>query len=193
MKTIPLMAAVLVAAGLAPHRSAFAQETPPAQPPPVEIPEEKAPPPQAPPSDYAVGEAPAPVERTFPKKSDKVWKALLAALADANVPVESADEANGYLKTQLIIFEYTRFGDVATPPPIMNLKRPIRQLIKLNQGKFSIEVTLTPQHRKSLMAIRAYIEESAYLASEGRRIWVERWSNGTIEKYIFDRIEKALK
>lgn len=148
---------------------------------------------ELPPSGYAAGDPPAPVERTLKARPKKVWAAILEALEAAEIPVEAADPANGYLKTQLIIFEYTRFGNVATPPPTMSLERPIRQLIRLNQGKFSVEIQTAPAKGGTLVSVRAYIEEHAPHVGLGRRIWVERYSNGTIENYVFERIEKALR
>jgi hypothetical protein len=150
-------------------------------------------PPLKPPSAYAVGDKPPAVEKVLSGRPKKVWSAILAALQEAQVPVETSDEQTGYLKTQLIHFDHTRFSGVATPPPQITLERPIRQFMGLNKGNFSIEVQVAKAKGGTSVSIQPYIEEHAFNVTEDRRLWVERYSNGTIEKYFFERFEKALK
>lgn len=161
------------------------QATPPADPNDL--------PPLKPPSAYAVGEKPPAVEKLLSARPKKVWAGILEALKEAEVPVETADETTGYLKTQLIHFDHTRFSSVATPPPKISLERPIRQFMGLNKGNFSIEVQIVKAKGGTLVSIQPYIEEHAVNVVEERKLWVERYSNGTIEKYFFERFEKALK
>jgi len=186
--TVVLAAAWIVWAAIP---CARAQET---APPPAPASEVEPLPDQRPPSEYAVGVKPPPVDKTFKHGKKKVWKAVLAVLQETEVGVETADEESGYLTMKLIWFDDRRFGgNVATPPPDATKERPIGQKITLAQGHFSIEVQLAPVKGGTLVSIRPYIEERAHHLTEDRRIWVERYSNGRIEQYFFERIAKALK
>jgi len=146
-----------------------------------------------PPSAYAVGERPPAKDKVFDAKPAKVWAAILKALADADVPVESSDEAAGSIQTRLISFDHTRFYDVATKPPLMTPERPIWQVLRLNQGWFSAEIHMTKDKAGTSVGVRAYIEELGRDVVSLRKLHVERFSNGRIEDYFFAKFAESLK
>lgn len=199
MRSIALavvLGSVLALAGaIAPAQQPDAPSAAPQQPPsggdqpPAAQPE---PPPSLPPSAYAVGDPPPPVEKSYRKKPAKVFEALMSVLKETEVPIETSDAATGYVKSQLLAFDYKRFYNVATPPPDLTKERPIRQRMGLNSGWFSIEAQIAKAEGGSHVTMQAYIEERAFNAKEGRMLNVQRWSNGTIEKYFYDRIDQAL-
>ena len=80
---------------------------------------------------------------------------------------------------------------MATEPPPPSRKRPIRQWTHLNRGRYSLEILVLPDE-KTRVSIRVYIEERGYHVGEAVRLWVERHSNRTIEKFFFERLEQAL-
>jgi hypothetical protein len=173
------------------------QAQPPAgQTPPVDAnsPEGQSVEPEVlPPSAYAEGERPAAREKVYDAKEAKVWAAIVDVLKKTDVPVASADEAAGVLKSELLEFEFKRFFDVATRPPAMTRERPIYQAIHLNQGWFSIEVHLAKAKKGTNVSIRAHIEEAARDLVHMKRVRAERYSNGKIEDSFFAKIDEALK
>ncbi|MBI3451023.1 MAG: hypothetical protein HY049_19180 [Acidobacteria bacterium] len=146
-----------------------------------------------PPSAYAEGERPPAKTKLYDARPAKVWAAIQAALAAAEVPVESADEAAGAVKTRLILFQSARFYDVAMPPPRFTRERPVYQIIHLNQGWFSIDVQVEKAKGGTSVSVRAYIEENAHDLLNARKLRAERYSNGKIEDYFFARFDDALK
>jgi hypothetical protein len=172
-----------------PEAPAAPPQPPAGDQPPAAQPEA---PPSLPPSAYAVGDPPPPVEKTYRKKPMKVFEALMSVLKEMEVPVETSDAATGYVKSQLLAFDYKRFYDVATPPPELTKERPIRQRVGLNSGWFSIEAQIARAKGGSHVTLQAYIEERAFNAKEGRMLHVQRWSNGRIEKYFYDKMDQAL-
>ena len=150
-------------------------------------------PPIGPPSSYAVGEKPQPVERSYERRMPRVWKEVVRAVQEAGIEIEIADEASGYLKTKLMSFDGKRFRDVATPPPPLTRERPIRQWVHLNRGQFSVEIAVRKGPEGTIVAVQPYVEEAAGEITTGRKLWVERYSNGTIERYFLDLFDKGLK
>lgn len=145
-------------------------------------------------SYYAAGKKPAPVERTFSKRTRKVWKAILEALEEAEVAIEEEDREAGIIRTRLRVFgpPKTRWGNVALHPPEITMERPIVQRRGLNSGKFSLVITMKETPEGTTVSIEPYIEELARHLAQQRKIAVERYSNGTLEKFFFERIDGIL-
>ncbi len=150
-------------------------------------------PPQRPPSEYMPGERPAPKEKIYDGRIKKIWAALLQVLAADGVLIEASDQAAGSIKTQLTDFVAARFGRVALPPPPRTKDYPIVQFRSLDNGHFSLEILVSKIKGGARVTIRPYIEGRAMHAKEGRGIWIERLSNGTIEDYYFAKLDESLK
>ncbi|HXI03598.1 MAG TPA: hypothetical protein VNI57_10520 [Candidatus Saccharimonadales bacterium] len=150
--------------------------------------------PDLPPSAYAFGEKPAPVEKVYKVRTKKVWKKLHEMLEAEQVPILSEDSNTGLVQTDFKIFDEMKgpFRDVATPPRTASRTWPIRQWVHLDRGRYKLEILVTPDD-KTRVSIRSYIEERAFHIGADQRIWAERYSNGTIEKYFFDKLDKILE
>jgi hypothetical protein len=146
------------------------------------------------PSTWAVGDPPAPVERVFDKRVRKVWQALVQAVEETGFPIEVADKEAGYLKTKLSLFGREQgWRRVATKPPAVSLERPLQQRMGLNSGRFFLEAAIGRVPEGTVVSLRAYIEEEARHLQERRKIWAERYSNGTIENIFLDKTQEILK
>ncbi len=144
-----------------------------------------------PPSYYAFGDPPPPVEKVYEQSLRKVWSAVTKILKREDLPLEAEDREKGHLKTELIEFR-RRWGNVATPPPDISLERPILQGRGVNSGRFSLEIRVIETPEGTLVSIRPYIEELARHLKQQRKIWVERYSNGKIERYFIERFDEIL-
>jgi hypothetical protein len=146
-----------------------------------------------PPSDYVKGEAPAPVEKVYRKKPSKVWKKLVQLLEREGLTASTLDEASGAIQTELKIFDEVKgpFRNVATKPQVASRNYPIRQFVSLSRGRYSLQIQVTPDDR-TRVSIHAYIEERAFHIGESVKLWAERHSNGTIEKYFFDKLDQEV-
>jgi hypothetical protein len=158
-------------------------------------------------SDPEDGGAPAPGEepeiapqlvspyqtRIYRIKPKKLWKTLLEHLEAAGYPPEEVDEATMTVKTSFVDFDQQDYSEQVTdPPPYLSPKYPILQMVRVREGKVSLEGMVSKEKRRSTLKLRARILVQGVDRRRGIRVLTDRRSSGVIESEFLRRLEDGL-
>lgn len=207
--TAALLLAVLVTAAWSGCRPAIARQEPPDEGPPGGPLPERTPAAAAAPREGESGEeAPAQgsagsqvppeqqsafVVRVYKVRPAKLWKGLLESLKAEGHPPEAVDEATRTVKTSFVEFKQDDYPlQVAEPPPTLGGGYHIVQMIKVRQGKMSLEGVVTPTKEGTELKVRARILVMGVDRVNRVRVLVDRRSTGVIESVFIHRLEARM-
>lgn len=190
------------------------QEPPPEDAPPaVGVPDapgqlESAPPAETPRGGETAPESPAPesappqippeaqspfLTRTYKIRPAKLWRGLLETLQAEGFPPEEVSEQTRTVKTSFVDFNQDKYqNQVAEPPQRLGGTYHILQMIKVKQGKVSLEGVVTPVKQGVELRLRARILVMGLDRVRRVRILVDRRSTGVIEADLIHRLEARL-
>jgi hypothetical protein len=164
------------------------QEGPPGEEPPGQGATAETSPSEPPPelqSEYVV--------RFYKVRPAKLFKRLLDCLKAEGFPPEVVDDPNRTVKTSFVDFKQKDYElQVADPPPKLGGGYHVMQLIKVNQGKTSLECALVPAEKGTELKVRARILVSGIDRVKQVHVLVDRRSTGVIEADIIHRLEARL-
>jgi len=178
------LVALVAAACLVGLREVAAQTEAPSQ--------EPAPPPaaEAPINPDAVSSF---ISRGYGIKPKKLWKGLLETLQAAGYPPEEVDEKARRVKTSFVDFDEKNFPEpVAGDPPAFGPDYPILQLIKVREGKVSLEAVIAPTDEGSALSLRARLLVHGLDRKRHLRVLTDRRSSGVIEAALLKTLEDRL-
>ncbi|MBI1949865.1 MAG: hypothetical protein HYS34_00690 [Acidobacteria bacterium] len=172
--------------------------------PPAEAP----PPPQAQPEAGEAPESPAPEDaapeippenqssfltRIYKMRPGKLWKGLLSTLEAEGFPPEETSQETRTVKTSFVDFSQDKYpAQVAEPPLRLGRNYHILQMIKVKQGKVSLEGVVTHTREGTELRLRARILVMGLDRARRVRILVDRRSTGVIEADVIHRLEERL-
>ena len=118
------------------------------------------------------------VVRLYKVRPAKLWKGLLESLKAEGHPPEVLDETAHVVKTSFVDFKQDDYPlQVGDPPPTLGGGYHIVQMIKIRQGKVSLEGVVTPAKQGSELKVR---------------VLVDRRSTGVIESDFIHKLEARL-
>ncbi len=201
-----LLGFVLLILGSDPGVLAFASQSEP--PAGTDRPTEAPPPDQAPPEAGEVPGSPAPEDaapevspenqspfltRIYKIRPGKLWKGLLSTLEAEGFPPEETSQEGRTVKTSFVDFSQDKYpAQVAEPPLRLGRNYHILQMIKVKQGKVSLEGVVTPTKEGTELRLRARILVMGLDRARRVRILVDRRSTGVIEAGLIHRLEERL-
>ena len=173
-----------------------------------EPPADTAPPAETPPGAEAAPESPPPegatpqvspenqspfLTRIYRIRPAKLWKGLLETLEAEGFPPEETGEETRTVKTSFVDFSQDKYPtQVAEPPMRLGGSYHILQMIKVRQGKVSLEGVVTPTRKGTELRLRARILVMGLDRVRGVRLLVDRRSTGVIEADFIHRLETRL-
>jgi len=174
-------------AGAPPVPGATASSTPEAQPP-AAAPQASPTPEKAPPSDE-----PPFLSRTYKVRPGKLWKGLLETLQTAGFPPEEVDNEGRTVKTSFVEFKQDDYqNQVAEPPVRLGGDYHILQMIKVKQGKVSLEGRVATGPHGTELRIRARILVMGLDRVHRISVLVDRRSTGVIEAGFIHKLEARM-
>ena len=198
--------AALVITVVSAWSAAVARQEPPAGDSPGEpVPRETSPnvpPPQgaeasegAPSEESAGGQVPPELQspyivRIYKVRPAKLWKGLLESLEAEGYPHEEMNEETRTVKTSFVDFKQDDYQlQVADPPQLLGGKYHVVQLLKVRQGKVSLEGVVTPTKQGTELKVRARILVMGVDRVKRVRVLVDRRSTGVIESAFIHKLE----
>jgi len=184
-------------AGAPPVPGATASSTPEAQPP-AAAPQASPTPEKAPPSEEPPSQVPPQVEsaflsRTYKVRPGKLWKGLLETLQTAGFPPEEVDNEGRTVKTSFVEFKQDDYqNQVAEPPVRLGGDYHILQMIKVKQGKVSLEGRVATGPHGTELRIRARILVMGLDRVHRISVLVDRRSTGVIEAGFIHKLEARM-
>lgn len=173
-----------------------------------EPPADTAPPAETPPGAEAAPESPAPegatpqvspenqspfLTRIYRIRPAKLWKGLLETLAAEGFPPEEIGAETRTVKSSFVEFSQDKYPtQVAEPPMRLGGGYHILQMIKVKQGKVSLEGVVTPTGKGTELRLRARILVMGLDRVRRVRLLVDRRSTGVIEADFIHRLETRL-
>ncbi len=154
--------------------------------------EEPAPPPaaEAPINPDAVSSF---ITRAYEIKPKKLWKGLLETLQAAGYPPEEVDEKARRVKTSFVDFDEKNFSEpVAGEPPAFGPDYPILQLLKVREGKVSLEAVVALTDKGAALSLRARLLVHGLDRRRRLGVLTDRRSSGVIEAAILKTLEDRL-
>jgi hypothetical protein len=131
--------------------------------------------------------------RIYRIKPKKLWKALLEHLETAGYPPEEIDEATRTVKTSFVDFDQDDYSEQVTdPPPYLSPKYPILQMVRVREGKVSLEGVVEKEKGGAALRLRARILVQGLDRRQGIRVLTDRRSSGVIETEFLRRLEDGL-
>jgi len=172
---------------------------PPAEaPPPAQAPPEAGEAPESPVPQEAAPEVPPEnqspfLTRIYKMRPAKLWKGLLTTLEAEGFPPEETSQETRTVKTSFVDFSQDKYpAQVAEPPLRLGRTYHILQMIKVKQGKVSLEGVVTPTKEGTELRLRARILVMGLDRPRRVRILVDRRSTGVIEAEVIQRLEERL-
>jgi len=157
-------------------------------PTPHEVPSPEAPPAQIPPQV----ESPF-LSRIYKVRPGKLWKGLLENLQAAGFPPEEVDAEGRTVKTSFVEFKQDDYqNQVAEPPLQLGGDYHIVQMIKVKQGKVSLEGRVVPGPQGTELRLRARILVMGLDRVHRVRVLVDRRSTGVIEAGFIHKLEARM-
>ena len=135
-------------------------------------------------------------DRWFPYPFEKAWSTVISVVVQEGFSINNQEKGKGILRTGIYNFPTGRFGpNVATNTPSLTLTwdQPILHLNELTQGRCYLNLSVRPSGKGTRVAVAAGIQSWTIHLSLQEMVWANRGSNGAIEIYILDRVEKALQ
>ncbi len=161
---------------------------PQATPTPQEAPTPEGPPSQVPPQV----ESPF-LSRIYKIRPGKLWKGLLETLQSAGFPPEEVDEEGRIVKTSFVEFRQDDYqNQVAEPPQQLGGDYHILQMLKVKQGKMSLEGRVVPGAQGTELRMRARILVMGLDRVHRVRVLVDRRSTGVIEADLIHKLEARM-
>jgi hypothetical protein len=131
--------------------------------------------------------------RVYRIKPKKLWKGLLEQLEAAGFPPEEVDPESMTVRTSFTDFSQDDYAEqVADPPPYLSPRFPILQMVKVREGKMSMEAIVSKAERGSELKLRTRILVQGIDRRKGIRVLTDRRSSGVIEAEFLLRLEQAL-
>ena len=185
--------AVVMAASCAWSVSVARQEPPPAEAPKAGQSSEGAPGPETDGSQVAPELQSSYVVRVYKVRPTKLWKGLLESLTAEGCPPEETDEERRTVKTSFVDFKQDDYPlQVGEAPLPLGGTYHIVQMIKVKQGKFSLEGVVTPTEQGTELRVRARILVMGLDRVKRVRVLVDRRSTGVIESDFIHKLEARL-
>jgi hypothetical protein len=199
-----LLALFLIAAWCGWSGAAARQEPPGGEPSSAPVPEEtpvaaaprQGEPAEGAPSQGSAGESIPPeaqssyLVRTYKVRPAKLWKELLESLKAEGHPPEEIDEEKRTVKTSFVDFKQDDYLlQVGDPPRLIGGDYHIVQLLKVRQGKVSLEGVVTPAKEGAELKMRARILVTGLDRVKQVRVLVDRRSTGVIESDFIHKLE----
>ena len=149
---------------------------------------------EAPSTNQAPPESTSPfLNREYPIKPKKLWKAVLEVLRESGYPPEETDDNAMRVKTSFVDFDQKSFAEqVADPPPRLGPDYHIVQMNKVVGGKVSLEAVVAPKGNGSQLQIRARILVEGLDRQHHVRVLVDRRSSGVIEGDLLIKLHDRL-
>jgi len=133
------------------------------------------------------------IVRIYKVRPAKLWKGLLESLKAEGHPPEELDEASRTVKTSFVDFKQDDYQlQVGDPPPTLGGGYRIVQMIKIRQGKVSLEGVVTPAKEGTELKVRARILVTGVDRVNRVRVLVDRRSTGVIESDFIHKLEARL-
>jgi len=199
-----LLAFLLIAGWCGGSGSAARREPPEGEPSGAPVPEEtpaaasprEGEPAESAPPQGSAGESVPPeaqssyLVRAYKVRPAKLWKQLLESLKAEGHPPEEVDEEKRTVKTSFVDFKQDDFQlQVADPPRLIGGDYHIVQMIKVRQGKVSLEGVVTPTKEGAELKMRARILVTGLDRVKQVRVLVDRRSTGVIESSFIHKLE----
>jgi len=148
----------------------------------------QGPPPQAPPQV----ESPF-LLRAYRIRPGKLWKGLLDALREEGFSPEEVDDESRIVKTSFVDFKQESYqNQVADPPQQLGNDYHILQMIKVKEGKVSLEGRIAPGQQGTELRLRARILVMGLDRVHRVRVLVDRRSTGVIESGFIHKLEARM-
>lgn len=133
------------------------------------------------------------IVRLYKVRPAKLWKGLLESLKAEGHPPEELDETAHIVKTSFVDFKQDDYPlQVGDPPPTLGGGYHIVQMIKIRQGKVSLEGIVSPAKEGSELRMRARILVTGVDRVKKARVLVDRRSTGVIESDFIHKLEARL-
>ncbi|MGH9796847.1 MAG: hypothetical protein ACRD5D_01675, partial [Candidatus Polarisedimenticolia bacterium] len=131
--------------------------------------------------------------RVYRIKPRKLWKGLLETLESRGYPPEEVDEKAMAVKTSFVDFDQDAYSEqVAEPPPQMGPRYPILQMVKVKEGKVSLDAVLARRGRGTELRLRARLLVHGVDRRRRIRVLTDRRSSGIIEEDFLRVLEDRL-
>jgi len=133
------------------------------------------------------------ITRGYRIKPRKLWKGLIETLQAAGYPPEEVDEKGRLITTSFVDFDEKNFPEpVAGEPPAFGPDYPILQLIKVRDGKVSLEAVVAPTDEGAALSVRARLLVHGLDRKRHLRVLTDRRSSGVIEMAFLKTLEDRL-
>lgn len=131
--------------------------------------------------------------RVYRIKPKKLWKGLLETLESRGFPPEEVDAEGLTVKTSFVDFDQAAYSEqVAEPPPQMGPRYPIVQMVKVKEGKVSLDAALARRGRGTELRLRARLLVQGVDRRRRIRVLTDRRSSGIIEEDFLRVLEDTL-
>jgi hypothetical protein len=131
--------------------------------------------------------------RLYRIRPKKLWKGLLEVLEEEGFPPEEVDANAMTVKTSFVDFNQDDYVEqVAEPPPRLGPRYPIVQMIRVKEGKVSLDAVLSKRGRSTEMRMRARILVQGVDRRRRLRVMTDRRSSGLIESTFLRTLEDRL-
>ena len=117
---------------------------------------------------------------------DKVWSAIIATLSERALPIKTIEKESGVVATDFIIFASGFWAQEAIDEIAV---RPSCFLCLWDGGRYTVRIFVTKDgESETRIKITTHIEafDKSWLG------WLVLYSNGTIERRIFDAIKAKI-
>ena len=131
--------------------------------------------------------------RVYRIRPGKLWKGLLDALQAEGFSPEEVDDEGRIVKTSYVDFKQDDYqNQVADPPVQLSNDYHILQMIKVKEGKVSLEGRIAPGERGTELRLRARILVMGLDRVHRVRVLVDRRSTGVIESGFIHKLEARM-
>ena len=133
------------------------------------------------------------VVRAYKTREKKLWKGLLDALREEGFSPEEVDDESRIVKTSFVDFKQESYqNQVADPPQQLGNDYHILQMIKVKEGKVSLEGRIAPGQQGTELRLRARILVMGLDRVHRVRVLVDRRSTGVIESGFIHKLEARM-
>ena len=133
------------------------------------------------------------IVRIYKVRPARLWKGVLESLEAEGYPHEEVNLETRTVKTSFVDFKQDDYQlQVADPPQLLGGKYHVVQLLKVRQGKVSLESVVTPTKQGAELKVRARILVTGVDRVKRVRVLVDRRSTGVIESDFIHKLEARL-
>lgn len=119
---------------------------------------------------------------------DKVWGALIATLSEQSLPIETIEKESGLVTTKFVTFASGFMAERAINEVAV---KPSGLLYTWSNARYTVSVFVTKSGENTTrVKITSHIEA---FENNVTKSWMVCYSNGVIEKRIFDSIEAKIE